>query len=73
MKRLNLLQKNSMLQTVKQQRINSISFETEGIKPSLCDYSDAFISVAGDITVTSNNDTDVASKNCAPFCTCKTN
>ena len=51
---------------------SSVKFETESIKPSLCDYSDAFILVAADITVTANNDTDVAFKNWAPFSTCKT-
>ena len=52
---------------------NSIKFETESIKSSLCDYSDAFVLVTGDIiTVTANNDTDVAFKNCVPFSTCKT-
>ena len=48
---------------------NCIEFETEGIKPSLCDYSDAFILVTGDIT---NNDTHITFENCAPFSTCKT-
>ena len=28
--------------------------------------------VIGDITVNAGNDTRVAFKNCAPFCTCKT-
>ena len=50
---------------------NSIKFKTESIKSCLYDYSDAFILVSGDITVTANNDTDVAFKNCAPFSTCK--
>ena len=49
---------------------NSIKFETESIKSSLCDYSGAFILVTGNITVTAGNDTDVAFKNCAPFCLC---
>ena len=49
---------------------NSIKFETESIKSSLCDYSDAFILVTGDTTVTANNDTYLAFKNCAPFFTC---
>ena len=31
-----------------------------------------FIVVTVDITITANNDTDVAFKNCAPFSTCKT-
>ena len=51
---------------------NSIKFETESIKSSLCDYSDAFILVAADITVSANNDADVAFKNWARFSTCKT-
>ena len=51
---------------------DTIKFETETIKSSLCDYSDAFILVTGNITVNAANDTDVAFKNCAPFSTCKT-
>ena len=51
---------------------NTIKFETKTIKSSLCDYSDAFILVAGDITVNADNNTDVAFKNYAPFSTCKT-
>ena len=50
----------------------TIKFETETIKSSHCDYSDAFILVTGNITVTANNDTDCAFKNCAPFSTCTT-
>ena len=41
----------------------------ETIKSSLCDYSDAFILVTGDITVNANDDTHVAFKNWAPFFT----
>ena len=51
---------------------NSIKFETESIKSSLCDYSGPFILVTGNITVTASNNTDVAFKNHAPFSTCKT-
>ena len=51
---------------------NSIKFETASIKSSLCDNSHAFVLVTGDITVTADNNTDVAFKNCAPFSTCKT-
>ena len=50
---------------------DTIKFETETIKSSLCDYSDAFILVIGNITVTANNDTEVTSKNCTSFSTCK--
>ena len=75
MKNLNLLQKSGMVQTVKKQKVNitktAITFETENIKSSPCDYSDAFILVTGDVTVAANNNTDVAFENCAPFCTWK--
>ena len=50
----------------------TIKFKTETIKSSLCDYSDAFISVTGNITVAADNNTDVAFENCAPFSTCAT-
>ena len=51
---------------------DAIKFETETIKSSLCDYSDAFILVTGNITVNADNNADVAFKNCAPFSTCTT-
>ena len=51
---------------------DTIKFETETIKSNLCNYSDAFILATANITVTSDNDTDVAFKNCALFSTCKT-
>ena len=38
---------------------DTIKFETETIKTSLCDYSDAFILITGNITVTVDNDTTV--------------
>ena len=44
---------------------DTIKFET--IKSSLCDYSDAFILVTGNITVTANDNTDGAFKNCTIF------
>ena len=57
--------KKDMLQTVKLQKINTT-------KTIICDYSDAFISVTGDIKVTANNDTHFAFENRALFSTCKT-
>ena len=51
---------------------NSIKLEIESIKSNLCNYSDAFILVTGDITVNANNNTDVTFQNCAPFSICKT-
>ena len=50
---------------------DTIKFETETIKSSVCDYSDEFVLVTENITVNAGNDTDVAFKNCAPFSTCK--
>ena len=49
----------------------SIKFEKESITSSLCDYSDAFILVTGDITVNAVNDKYVSFKNCATFSMCK--
>ena len=47
---------------------STIKFETKVIKTNLCDYSDAYILVTGDIKVTGiAGDTNVAFKNCAPF------
>ena len=57
----------------KYKQSDTIKFKAKTIKSSLCDYSDAFILVTGNITVTANNDTDCAFKNCAPFSTCATN
>ena len=46
----------------------SIKFVTKNIKSSLCDYSDAYILVTGDITATNGDEnTDIAFKKCAPF------
>ena len=46
----------------------SIKFVTKSIKSSLCDYSDAYILVTGDITATNGNEnTDIAFTNCASF------
>ena len=47
---------------------NPIKFSTKSIESSLCDYSDAYILVTGNINVTGgNNNTNTAFKNCAPF------
>ena len=52
----------------------AIKFETKIITSNLCDYSDAYILVTGDITATGGGaDTKVAFKNCAPFTKCITN
>ena len=48
--------------------VTTIKFEIKVIKSSLCDYSDAYILVTGDITALYGNaDTRVSFKNCAPF------
>ena len=60
-----------------------IKFLTKSIESSLCDYSDAYILVTGNITVKRRNAADtadialgaitqVAFKNCAPFRKCST-
>ena len=49
----------------------TIKFETKVIKWNLCDYSDAYILVTGDITTTSGDaNTKVAFKTRAPFTKC---
>ena len=53
-------------------QINSTKFETECFKSSLWDYFGALILVTGDITVTADNNTDVAFATFAPFSKCKT-
>ena len=51
---------------------NPIRFLTNSLESSLCDYSDAYILVTGNITVTgSDNNTKVAFKNCASFNKCR--
>ena len=47
---------------------SALKFNTEIVKPFLCDYSDAYILVTGDIKVAEANDNSrVAIKNCHPF------
>ena len=51
----------------------TVKFETQVIKSSLCDYSDAYVLVTGNITAVGNDaNTKVAFKNCAPFMKCVT-
>ena len=59
-------------QTTKGKYKQGDTIKLETIKSSLCDYSDAFILVTGNITIAASNDTDVAFKNDALFSTCKT-
>ena len=50
-----------------------IKFDTKVIKPNLCDYSDAYILMTGDIKVKGvAANTNFAFKNCAPFTRCVT-
>ena len=52
---------------------NPIKFLTKSIESSLCEYSDAYIFVTGNITATPNNaPTQVIFKTCAPFKDCRT-
>ena len=52
---------------------STIKIESKVIKPNLCDYSDAYILVTGDIKVAAvAADTNVTFKNYAPFTRCVT-
>ena len=52
---------------------HEISVLTSSLESSLCDYSDAYILVTGNINVTGGDaNTKVAFKNCAPFRKCRT-
>ena len=52
---------------------NPIKFLTKLIESSLCDYSDAYILITGNITATPKNAVmQVVFKNCAPFEKCRT-
>ena len=52
---------------------DEIKFLTRSIDSSLCDYTDTYILVTGNITATPNNaTTQVVFKNCAPFEKCRT-
>ena len=64
-----------MLLTVNQKSIihRKIKFLTSLLESSLCDYSDAYVLVTGNIAVVgANNNTKVAFKNCSPFRECRT-
>ena len=51
---------------------NEIKFLTSSLESNLCDYSDAYILVTGNINVTGGDaNTKVAFKNCAPFRKCR--
>ena len=51
----------------------TVKFETKVIKSNLCDYSDAYILVTGNITAIGGDaNTRVAFKICAPFTKCIT-
>ena len=54
----------------KRKKKKEIIYSTEVLKCNLCDYSDAFILVRGDIAVTADPETQVALKKCAPFTKC---
>ena len=52
---------------------NEIKFLTSSLESNLCDYSDAYILVTGNINVTGGDaNTKVAFKNCVPFRKCRT-
>ena len=52
---------------------NPIKFLTSSLESNLCDCSDAYILVTGNINITGgDNNTKVVFKNCAPFKDCRT-
>ena len=51
---------------------NEISYNTEVLKPNLCDYNNAYILVRSDITVIVAPAKQVSFKTCAPFSKCIT-
>ena len=52
---------------------NEIKFLISSLESNLCDYSDAYILVTGNINVTGGDaNTKVAFKNCSPFKKCRT-
>ena len=51
---------------------DEIKFLTRSIESSLCEYSDAYILVTGNISATHNATTQVVFKNGAPFEKCRT-
>ena len=52
---------------------NPIKFLTSSLESSLCDYSDAYVLVTGNIAVAGGDDNaKVSFKNCAPFRKCRT-
>ena len=71
MKIQNLQQKNGVTEGESEDNYShndSIKFSTNSLESSLCDYSDAYILVTGNIIETLNNyATQVAFENCAPF------
>ena len=46
-----------------------IKFLTRSVESNICDYSDAYILLTGNVTPKGNN-TKAAFKNCAPFIKC---
>ena len=53
--------------------VKEMKMITKVIKSSLCDYSDTYVLVTGNITATGDNEnTNTAFKNCVPFTRCVT-
>ena len=50
---------------------NPIKFLTNSLESSICDYSDVYILVTGNV-VGGNNNTKVVFKNCSPYRKCRT-
>ena len=51
---------------------NETIYNTKVLKSNLCDYSNTYILVRGNVTIIEHQTTKVAFKNCAPFTKCTT-
>ena len=85
-KRLNLLSKASYSKFIKKKKMehcqlsikfkhavgNETIYNTKVLKSNLCDYSNTYILVRGNVTIIEHQATKVAFKNCAPFTKCTT-
>ena len=61
---------NKMLQTMEKdiEMVQALHLRQKNIKSSLCDYSDAYILVRGNITAINDDENiDIALKSCSPF------
>ena len=67
---LNLRRQNGTLSMIIQTQLNAaneITYNTQVLKSSICDYNDAYNLVRDEITVIAASETQVTFRNCASF------